>query len=269
MRTKTNVVPGSLFVVLAFAAGCGDDGAPAPAAPGRFGEVTTAVVIVNPIINRGSTTSINPASRRADLEVKAADLSPIRTDTTGLAVIEGLPTGTVPIRLDSGSVTLQVVNPKELYDVVLAYRQDAVEHVIEPVRYPIGDRVVVLEPGRNIAEAAVNDGTIVRLKAGSYPGGIELRAEGVLIFGEWSLKDGPRSVIEGDVRVLGGNIRMRGLRITGQLTSNANTFSAAFCDVGTASITGNGVSLIRNRFTAGRATVPSSAAILVDNAGIP
>lgn len=41
-----------------------------------------------------------------------------------------------------------------------------------------------------------------------------------------------RSVIEENVAALGGNIRMRGVKITGGLTTTANGFSAAFRDVG-------------------------------------
>jgi hypothetical protein len=202
-------------------------------------------------------------SARSDVQVKAADLPAVRTDSTGLALIENLPEGTVPIQLASGSVDLSVVAPKELYDVVLAYRPDGVEHVIPPVRYAIGGSVVVVEPGQSIGAAAEVDGTILLLEPGSYPGNFELRAQGVLIFGAWSPEDGPLSTIEGDVRVFGG------VNITGQLSSAANGFSAAFCTVGSASISGNAVSLLRNTFTAGQATVPSSNAVLVDNYGIP
>jgi len=71
------------------------------------------------------------------------------------------------------------------------------------------------------------------------------------------------------VTVLGGANRMRGVKVTSRLTRNANNFSAAFSDLTSATITGNGVTLLRNRFTAGQATVPSSNAVLVDNTGIP
>jgi hypothetical protein len=107
------------------------------------------------------------------------------------------------------------------------------------------------------------------LKPGTYPGNFELRAAGVLIFGAWSTLKGPLSVIEGNVTVVGGNNRMLGVKINGKLSSNANGFSAAFSDIASASVSGNGVSLLRNRFTQGQATVPSSNAVLVDNTGIP
>jgi hypothetical protein len=63
--------------------------------------------------------------------------------------------------------------------------------------------------------------------------------------------------------------RLRGVRMNGMLSSPANGFSAAFSTVAGANITGNGVSLLRNVFVEGRATVPSTNAVLVDNEGIP
>jgi hypothetical protein len=246
--------------------GCGED---PPQSPGRFGEVTSAVVVVNPVINRGSSTSVTSGTQRDGVEFTAAEDVAGRTDSTGLALVEELPTGTVKLDFDPGSYSFQVVREKELYDVVLAYKDGVVEPLFPPVRYPIGDNVVEVEPGQSIAQAAASDGTIIVLKQGLYPGNVELRAAGVLIFGAWSPTEGPLSVIEGDVTVLGGGNRIRGVKINGRLSSNANNFSAAFSDLASASISGNGVSLLRNRFTAGQANVPSSNAVLVDNAGIP
>ncbi|HEX8819056.1 MAG TPA: hypothetical protein VF794_03955 [Archangium sp.] len=245
--------------------GCGNDPTPA----GRFGEVTSAVVVINPVINQGSTTSLTPGTERSGVEFTAADLEPVKTDSTGLALVEELPTGTVRLDFDPGTYSFQVVQEKELYDVVLTYRDGTVQPLFPPVRYPIGGTVVEVEPGGNIAQAAASDNTIILLKPGTYPGNLELRAADVLIFGAWSPTEGPLSIIDGNVTVLGGNNRMRGVKINGRLTSNANTLSVAFSDIASATITGNGVSLLRNRFTAGQATVPSSNAVLVDNTGIP
>lgn len=245
--------------------GCGEDDP--PASPGRLGEVTTAVVLVNPVINQGSTTSVVPGSERSGVEFQVEDLPVVKTDSTGLALVEELPTGTVTLDFDPGTYSFQVVREKELYDVVLSYRDGVVRELFPPVRYPISGNVVVVEPGESISEAAASDDTIILLLAGTYPGNVELRSDGVIIVGAWSPTQGPLSAIEGDVTALGGGNRMRGVRVTGRLTSNANSFSAAFCDI--ASATGNGVSLLRNRFTSGQATVPSSNAVLVDNTGIP
>jgi hypothetical protein len=246
---------------------CGDD-APPPVV-GRFGEVTSAVVVINPVINRGSTTSVAVGTERGDVAFTAADLDPVRTDATGMALVEELPTGAVTLDFDPGTYTFQVVQPKELYDVVLAYRNGTLQEVFPPVRYPLGGQVVTVEPGGSIAQAAASDDTIIVLKEGTYPGNFELRASRVLIFGAWSPTEGPKSLIDGNVTVLGGGNRMRGVKIGGRLTSNANNLSVAFSDIASASITGNGVSLLRNRFTQGQASVPSSNAVLVDNSGIP
>ncbi|WP_375758791.1 hypothetical protein [Corallococcus exercitus] len=247
--------------------GCGDDDP--PASPGRFGEVTSAVVLVNPVINQGSTTAVASGAERSGVEFQVGDLPMSRTDSTGLALVEELPTGAVTLDFDPGTYSFQVVREKELYDVVLSYRDGAVQQLFPPVRYPIGGDVVEVEPGESIAEAAAADGTIIVLKEGTYSGNLELRSDNVLIFGAWSPTLGPLSVIDGNVTVLGGGNRMRGVSISGRLTSNANNFSAAFSDIASATITGNGVTLLRNRFTVGQATVPSSNAVLVDNTGIP
>jgi hypothetical protein len=240
-----------------------------PSSPGRFGEVTSAVVVVNPVINQGSTTSAVPGTARVGVAFKAADLAPVKTDELGVALVEELPTGTVTLNFDPGTYSFQVVREKELYDVVVAYRNGSVQEMFPPVRYPIGGQVVVVEPGESIAQAASSDDVILVLKPGTYPGNFELRSTGVLIFGAWSQEEGPLSIIEGDVTVLGGSNRMRGVKINGRLTSNANSLSVAFSDIASATITGNGVTLLRNRFTQGQARVPSSNAVLVDNTGIP
>lgn len=256
---KTN-----LCLVAVLACGCGPS---LPKTPGRFGEVTSAIVVVNPVINQGSTTTVASGSARGGIPVRAGNLEPVSTDSTGLALLENLPTGSVPISVQGSEVPLDVVQDKDLYDVVVAWDGSTARHIIPPVRYPIGT-VTVVEPGSGL-NAALGNGKVILLRAGTYPGDVELRADGVLIFGAWSPEEGPLSIIEGNVTVQGGGNRIRGVKITGKLTSSANGFSAAFNDVGSATITGNTVSLLRNRFMTGTASVPSSNAVLVDNGGIP
>jgi hypothetical protein len=244
---------------------CGDE----ERSPGRFGEITSAVVIVNPVINEGSTSGVIVGIDRAGVPMEVAEVGEARTDATGLALLEGLPTGEMSIAFDSGEVGLSVVEERELYDVVVAVRDDGATHVFPPVRYPISDNVIELSDGGDLAAAAANDDAIILLGPGTYAGNFEIRAEGVLILGAWSIIDGPLSAIEGNLDVLGGSGRLRGVRVNGTLSSPANNFSAAFCDVAGANISGNGVTLLRNVFVEGRATVPSSSAVLVDNEGIP
>lgn len=253
------------LVVLSLLCACGPS---VPTTPGRFGEVTSAIVVMNPVINQGSTTTVASGNSRGGVAIKAGNLEPVATDSTGLALIEKLPTGSVPIAVSGSEVPLDVVADKDLYDVVVSWDGTTLRHIIPPVRYPIGT-ITVVEPGSGLAAAVGTNGAVLMLKEGKYTGNVEIRTDGVLIFGAWSPDAGPLSIIEGDVTVMGGANRIRGVKITGRLTSNANGFSAAFNDVGSATITGNGVSLVRNRFTAGSASVPSSNAVLVDNGGIP
>jgi hypothetical protein len=251
---------------------CGACGSPAPGEDrplGAFGEVTSIVVVVNPFINDGSATTVAPGSVRSGIGIQAADRPLSSTDRKGLAVIQEVPTGPVPLRFDSGSVTVNVVQPKELYDVVVSHRPGGALEIIPAVRYPIGGQIKIVPPGGSIAAAAAEDNSVVFLQPGTYPGNFELSARNVLVFGAWSPARGTLSTIEGNVTVRGGGNRLRGVRITGTLSAPANNFSAAFCDMAKADISGNGVSLIRNVFVVDQATVPSSDAVLVDNINLP
>jgi hypothetical protein len=234
-----------------------------------FGEVTSAVVIVNPVINKGSSTSVVSGSQRGDVSLQAASLAAVKTDVSGLAVVENLPTGTVPLKFATGTIQLNVVNPKEHYDVVVSVKDNGVQEVISAVRYPITGPVIFLNPGQSISQAANVDNAIIFLKEGKFTENVEVKGAGVLIFGSWSPVSGQLSTIEGNLSVLGGSTRVRGLQVTGKITASANSFSAAFCHFYDASITGNNNSLIRNVFSGPQITVPSSSAVLVDNIGIP
>jgi len=151
----------------------------------------------------------------------------------------------------------------------VAVRSDGVEEVFASVRYPYSENIITVSPGESITDAITEDDMIIMLEKGNYPGPLTFTKEGTLVFGAWSATDGPLSVIEGAVTVNGGNNRFRGVKFGSSLTLSANNFSMAFCSVtGTATMTGNGMTLLRNTFS-GTANVPSSSAILVDNTGIP
>ncbi len=269
MKAKQSIPLLGLLVVIFGLGGCGDDDPLDDQPPGSFGETTSVVVVVNPKINQGSTTSVVPGTKREGIKIEPGDDDPVTTDSTGLAVADDLPTGAVALKFDKGTVNLTVVAAKELYDVVVAYTDSGVQEIVPVVRYPIGGNVKVVKAGGSISEAALEDQAIVLLEPGNYPGNFELTSEGVLIFGAWSPTEGQLSTIDGNVSVRGGGNRMRGVRVNGLITCHANTFSAAFSEFTSADITGNGVSLIRNKFTSAQVTVPSSSAVLVDNAGVP
>lgn len=258
------------FILLA--SGCKKDPEVVPVIPentiSNFGKITSAIVIVNPVINQGSVTTVSSGSQRSDITIQPGDLPAVKTDVTGLALIEGIPTGDVRLAFATGNVNLNVINEKELYDVVVAVDASGVQKIIADIRYPIGGEIIVLNPGQSITQASAVDNAIIFLNEGTYSENVEIRGSGVLIFGAWSPTDGQLSVIEGDLKVMGGNTRIRGIKVSHTITASANAFSAAFCSFNNANITGNTNSLIRNNFTGSQITVPSSNAVLVDNAGI-
>lgn len=255
---------------LAFSCGNDDDKDPAPDAAGSdFGKVTSAVVVVNPRINEGSTTTIASGTQREGVTIKAGNLPPVSTDASGLAVIKDLPTGTVPVQFPNGIIALDIVQAKELYDLVVSYTANGSAEIIPAVRYPLGGTVVRVKPGDDLAAAVSTDAAIVFLEPGIYEGDLEITAEGVLLFGSWDSKEGSLSVIKGNLTVKGGNARMRGVTVTETITVNANGYAAAFCAFNNANITGNSVSLLRNIFSGNDVTVPSSSAVLLDNVNIP
>jgi hypothetical protein len=257
--------------VLVFAASaCGGSDSSSEAAQPLFGEETTAVVIVNPVINENSTTDVVPGSARAGIHVGIADGGPSTiTDDTGLAVLIDIPVGELELEVGDGVVLLDVREEGELYDVVVSLRDGEAQHIIPPVRYPIGGDIIELRDGDSLEAAIAND-VVIFLGPGRYRSDFELRSENVLIFGSWDPVRGPLAVLEDDFAVLGEPNRIRSVALEGIVTSRANQLSMSFSYLEGADLTGEGVSLIRNRFAdEAETTVPSSDAVLVDNDGIP
>lgn len=233
----------------------------------NFGKVTSAVVVVNPVINEGSSTTVPSGTGRKEISVQLGELDAVSTDITGLAVINNIPTGTQSLNFNNGSLSFDVVNQGELYDMIVSYT-DEVAYIVPVVRYPIGGTVTVLNPGDDIAAAASDDNAILFLNEGTYTGDVLVTGENVLIFGSWDPEKGPMSIIEGNLTFNGGSGRIRGLQVNHTITVNANSFSAAFSNFNNAELKGNSMVLLRNKFTGESVTVPSSSAVLVDNIGI-
>lgn len=233
----------------------------------NFGETTSAVVVINPVINEGSTTTLTPGTARKDVAVRIGDMPVQTTDAMGLAVFNDIPTGTQNLHFDEASLSFDVMQQGELYDLIVSYTGDAA-YVVPVVRYPIGGEVRVLQPGDDISAAAAEDNAVILLEEGSYTGDVLVSGEGVLIFGHWDPVEGPQSVIEGNLSFNGGSGRIRGLQVNQTITVNANSFSAAFSHFNNADLKGNDMVLLRNTFSGENVTVPSSSAVLVDNFGI-
>lgn len=249
---------------------CGgdDDVNPELSAGGmNFGKVTSAVVVVNPVINEGSSTTVPSGTSRGGIQVQVGELEAVATDNSGLAVINGIPVGSQSLTFKDGSLDFEVANQGELYDMIVSYT-DGVAYIVPVVRYPIGGAVTVLKPGDDLAAAASTDNAILFLEVGTYPGDVLVSGENVLIFGTWDPVEGPKSVIEGNLTFNGGAGRIRGLQVNQTITVNANSFSAAFSNFNNAELKGNGMVLLRNKFSGESVVVPSSSAVLVDNIGI-
>ena len=253
-----------------FLSSCGKDDPVEPelsAGGMNFGKVTSAVIVVNPVINEGSSTSIPSGTTRKDVSIQLGDLPAITTDATGLAVINNVPAGAQTLKFNNGSLGFDVTNPGELYDLIVSYK-DNVAYTVPVVRYPIGGTITVLNPGDDITAAASDDNAVIFLKEGSFPGDALVSGSNVLIFGTWDPVKGPLSVIEGNLTFNGGSGRIRGLQVNEKITVNANAFSAAFSNFFNAELKGNSMVLLRNKFSGESVVVPSSSAVLVDNVGI-
>ncbi|MDH5367257.1 MAG: hypothetical protein OEW67_09740 [Cyclobacteriaceae bacterium] len=235
----------------------------------NFGTITSAVVIVNPIINQGSTTTVQSGTAREGVTISVDNLGTVTTDATGLAVINGLPTGIIPLNFSSGFIDLNVIQDKELYDVVVSYADSGATQIIPAVRYPIGGTVVTVKPGDDLNAAAKEDNVIIFMEPGVYEGDVLISSRGVLLFGAWDEIEGSTSIINGTLTVNGGDVRMRGVTVNNITKVNANGYSAAFCEFNNAEISGNTISLLRNKFNGTIVSVPSSTAVLLDNENLP
>lgn len=258
---------GSLFLN-----SCKDDDAPVinpNLTPGgmNFGLISSAVVVVNPVINEGSSTTVPSGSTRSGVTIKVGELPSVTTDNNGLAVINDIPTGAQSLMFNNGNLSFDVANKGELYDMIVSYT-NGVAYIVPVVRYPIGGEVTTLNPGDDITAAASNDDAIIFLNPGTYTGDVLVSGSNVLIFGSWDPLEGPKSILEGNLTFNGGQGRIRGMQVNGMTTVNANGFSAAFSKLYNADIKGNSIVLLRNAFTGPSVVVPSASAVLVDNEGI-
>ncbi len=233
------------------------------------GTATSAVLIVNPVINKGSVPTVVPGTLREGVSVESGRGHYAVTDATGLAVIKGLPTGNVPLKFLSGAINLNIVRENELYDVVVSYTSAEVLEVIPAIRYPVGGVVTRVKPGDDLSNIVKQKGAIVFMGPGVYKEDLVISAPGLLLLGSWSPQDGPLSVIEGSLKINARNVKMRGVSISGQTIVNGNSFTASFCEFKDAEISGNSVLLLHNVFSGGNVSLPVSTATLIDNKNLP
>ncbi len=283
-------LPGAIWLLVTalvtFVPACGDDGdseepqGTAGAADG--GDVaagsTAIVAILNPVVNDPHTAEVPDelGTDRDGIDVDAEPGEAATTGNEGLAVVD-VPVGAIDLHIggapDEPVLGHTVVAEGDVYDAAIAYDgTGAAFFPNTPIRYAVGEKsgAFFYDPEDDFSTINARleeDDVVVVLRPGTYIGSLDIRGQGVLLFGEgWSDR---AVVLDGDVVVNGGNVRLRGVTITGDLTSNGNGFGISFSLVkGVTDIKGNAGAFLRNIFC-GHATVPSSNATLLDNYGIP
>lgn len=256
-----------VILFLALGAGCSGDGID-PDQP--FGE-TTVVVVVNPPENDGNTAA-PPAfvgSAVGGVHVDADPGDAANTDATGLAVLRDLSVGPTDLIFEGGpAVGLEILRSGDVHDAAVAYDgEQAAFYPGSPIRYGVGGEIVVIGSTADATLALNTDDTIVFFEDGVHVGDLVIQGKNVILFGEGFAEHSV--VVDGDVEVRGGQVRIRGVTITGNLTVLGNNFGMSFSVVqGATQLNGQAISFLRNIFCQG-ANVPSSNAALYDNEGLP
>ena len=237
-----------------------------------FGE-TALVTILNPPENDGNTAE-PPALATVGVEIGGVDVDvdpggDAVTDATGLAVIKDLAAGAVNVIIEEGAILpLEIFRSGDLHDAAIAYDGgQAAFYPGFPIRYGVGGEIVEIPTVSDPTQALNTDDTIVFFEDGVHVGNLVIEGENVILFGEGFAEHSV--VVDGNVEVRGGQVRIRGVTITGDLTVLVNNFGMSFSVVqGATQLNGQAISFLRNVFCQG-ANVPSSNAALYANEGLP
>ncbi len=254
-----------VLVAVTAAAACGNG-----VDPDRpFGE-TSVVVIVNPPENDGNTSTPpdNIGSAVEDVGVEAVPGGSDRTDETGMAILGGVSAGPTDLAIEGGPhVDFEIVSDGDVYDAAVAYDGDsAAFYPGFPIRYGVGGEIIVVGTDEDANDPLTRDDLIVFLEGGLHEGDLVIRGQNVVLYGEGFADRS--AVVDGNVEVRGGDVRIRGVTITGDLTVNGNNFGMSFSVVeGDTQLQGQAISFLANVFCNG-ADVPSSNAALYDNEGL-
>ena len=261
--------------ILLLALSCGKDDPTPPDAGGTdFGQITSAMILVNPVINEGTSATL-PASGtvRENVSISSGNIDAVTTGAEGIAIIKGLPVGTaVPLTFDTGEVTINVVQEKEFYDVIVSYDENGVQETIQEVRYALGGEVVKITTEMDnaaITTALKGGDKIVFFGPGIYEGlDISLTDNGVILFGSYDEETKEyTSIIKGNIAVQSKFVRIRGLIVEGDISLTGSDFASSYCVFVNATMPGNNVTLIHNEIT-GTASVTGNNVILLDNTGL-
>lgn len=233
---------------------------------------STVVVVVNPIVNSMSKVDapIELGDARDGVEVAVEPGSGAVTED-GLAVVDGA-AGSLIVHVGPAALELPAVADGDLIDAPIAFDGSAAAYFAgTPIHYPVGDAssVTTFMPGaasEALAAALAVDGARVVLRAGVYPGDLEIHGQDVVLFGEgWAEQ---AVTLDGSLRVSGEGVHVRGVTIAGELDASGDDFRASFTRVRKAArISGTGSVLLRDTFC-GNVMVPANDAILLHNFGV-
>jgi hypothetical protein len=237
--------------------------------PGDYGNSTSVVVYVNPVINGGTTETVNIGNQRSGIEVRLENGKTVTTDENGIAVFKNLSErGNLPIFIEGQEIAVNISGDKDQYNILVGYKNNSAEIIYEPIRYqyyntirnPVnhGDLITVLREN-NLA---------IFLDDFVYEGDLEIRGNNICIIGLWDEDEGPLSEINGNVMVYGNNIRISGIDINGGLIVKGNNFEISYSEIGYAEITGENVLLLNNYIVDGYVSVTSNNVFLVGNGNL-
>jgi hypothetical protein len=261
-----------VFVTAAVAVlvACGDDSGTDPTDV-TFGE-TTFVILVNPPLNDDNEASVPaPGTVRSGVTVAVEGGPSGTTDANGVVVLSDVEPGTKTILLSSaglsGSVPVSIAE-QDLREVAIALTSDGAA-IMADVRYAFGGQVIEVTPSMSLTE--VNDAlsesnTIVFFNAGSYSGDLVFSGSNVTLFGEGA--QGGQVTLNGTVEVGGSSNRIRGARMTSDLSVPGSDFGFSFSRVADAlDLAGSNAVLLNNAFC-GLVTIDGSGTTALGNAGM-
>jgi hypothetical protein len=253
-------------------AACGDDEITSPATEVTLGE-TTAVVLVNPVVNGANGVAL-PASGtvRSGVDVSWAGGTGVRTDAEGVAVLGGIAAGARTLAVSAagleGSVSASIAE-SDLHEIALAFTSGGAA-VMTDLRYAFGGEVVEIDPSTPLAEVNAHlsrSNVIVLMRGGTYRGNLVFSGSAVTLFGAGVR--GGEVTIDGNVRIEGSSNRIRGARILGELTVTGSNAGVSFSRVtGPFTLSGSGAVLLANAFC-GQPSLRGSNPTALGNAGLP
>jgi len=230
---------------------------------------TVVVVLINPVVNEGHAGG-TPGELGQVRDAVAIDPEPGGAAATvdGLAVAEVV-AGSLVLRVGDATLSLDVPAEADLIDAPIAFDGEKAAYFSNtPIRHPTAAavRLTADVPAEDLAGSLAEDGAVVVLRAGVYPGDLVIAGDDVLLLGEgWT---DAAAVIDGSVVVEGDRVRLRGLTIHGDLSARGDKIGVSFTRVlGVADLRSAGATFIRDVFCGGVSTTPKGA-MLLENYGI-